>query len=169
MRVGLHRVFTKPSFLSLLCAWTLGCSHAEANPRAWGETPVANTSATARALEGCEVEERVGPCTLETVGAVESSNGEREVVAVYRVVDGDVVMHVERRYRASYLTAGEGPHMAFLRTHPLVSCRWQTVLRGVCPAYPATVEVPESTVREARRHRVQVRARAPRRARRRAT
>ena len=41
--------------------------------------------------------------------------------------------------RLHYLAAGEGPHMTFLRAHPNVSCRWQTVVRGTCPGPVAFV------------------------------
>jgi hypothetical protein len=158
------------SSLSLVGLVATGCSLAEANPRPHPETPSAHVPANApaqRTVDGCEVEERAGQCMLEDVSAVTGATGEREVVAVYRVTEGGVPVRVERRYRVSYLAAGEGPHMNFLRANPHGSCRWQAVLRGVCPAHPATVEIPESNVREPRHRRA--RARLPGRARRRAT
>lgn len=160
-----NRLRTLLSSVALAGALALGCSPAEANPRPVPQS-LASTPAPARSLDGCEVEERAGQCTLEDVSAVDGASGDREVVAVYRVVEGGVPVRAERRYRVSYLAAGEGPHMTFLRAHPNVSCRWQTVVRGTCPAHPATVEVPESTVREPRHRRARARARAHRRSRR---
>lgn len=160
-----NRVRALLSTLSLAGLAAAGCSLAEANPRPHPETPVAAHVPNAqRAVDGCEVEERAGQCTLEDVSAVDGASGEREVVAVYLVNEGGVPVRVERRYRVSYLAAGEGPHMNFLRAHPHGSCRWQAVLRGVCPAHPATVELPESTVREPRQRRARARTRARRRA-----
>jgi hypothetical protein len=103
--------------------------------------------------EGCEVEERSGACVLEAVSAVEGEGGDREVVAVYRAEEGGESIRVERRYRVSYLAAGEGRHMSFLRAHPTASCRWQTVVHGVCPAHPATVEVAEAAPSAPSHHR----------------
>jgi hypothetical protein len=155
------------SSLSLAGLVAAGCSLAEANPRPRTETLVAAhvpTPPAQRTTEGCEVEERAGQCMLEDVTAVDGASGEREVVAVYRVTEGGVPVRVERHYRVSYLAAGEGPHMNFLRAHPHGSCRWQAVLRGACPAHPATVELPESTVREPRQRRARARTRGRRRA-----
>lgn len=163
-----NRLRTLLSSVALAGALALGCSPAEANPRPHPQA-LASTPAPSRVLEGCEVEERAGQCVLEDVSAVSGATGEREVVAVYRVTEGGASVRVERRYRVSYLAAGEGPHMTFLRAHPNVSCRWQTVVRGTCPAHPATVEVPESNVREPRHRRARARARVPHRSRRRAT
>jgi len=164
-----NRVRALLSTLSLAGLMVAGCSLAEANPRPHTEAPVsAHVPPTApsaqRVVDGCEVEERAGQCTLEDVTAVDGASGEREVVAVYLVNEGGVPVRVERRYRVSYLAAGEGPHMNFLRAHPRGSCRWQAVLRGVCPAHPATVELPESNVREPRQRRARARTRARRRA-----
>ncbi len=157
---SIHRVFAA---LSAVClAGLLGLEHlpAEANPRVAPQATAAALPAPPRVSEGCEVEERVGDCVLEDVSAVESATGVREVVAVYRVLDGDA--RVERRYRASYLTAGEGPHMSFLRANPDASCRWQTVTRGDCPARPATVSVPEVSARASRHLRARARVQARR-------
>ncbi|MFO0650832.1 MAG: hypothetical protein U0326_31700 [Polyangiales bacterium] len=157
------------AILSAIClAGLLALGHlpAEANPRATPQALTASTPSPPRVRGDCEVEERVGACTLEDVSARESATGVREVVAVYRVVGGDAPMRVERRYRASYLASGEGAHMSFLRAHPNVSCRWQTVTRGECPAHPATVNGPDPGARASRheRSRVQVHARHGRRA-----
>ncbi len=148
------------AMLSAIClAGLLALGHlpAEANPRAVPQAVAASVPAPPRVSEGCEVEERVGACTLEDVSARESATGVREVVAVYRVLGGDAPTRVERRYRASYLASGEGAHMSFLRAHPDVSCRWQTVTRGDCPAHPATVNGPDPGARASRHDRARAR------------
>ncbi len=145
------------SAISLAGLLALGHVPAEANPRVTPHAAAASVPAPPRVHEGCEVEERVGECVLEDLSVVEAATGVREVVAVYRVVEGGEPLRVERRYRASYLAAGEGPHMSTLRAHPHVSCRWQTVVRGDCPAYPATVVGPEPSARESRHHRSRAR------------
>lgn len=152
---------TGRAMLSALClAGLLAFGHlpAEANPRMAPQAAAAALPAPPRVSEGCDVEERVGDCVLEDVSTVVSAAGVREVVAVYRVVDGDAPARVERRYRASYLAVGESAHMSFLRAHPNVSCRWQTVTRGTCAAHPATVNGPDPGARESRHHRARARA-----------
>lgn len=151
------------ALLSAICLaglLALGLLPAEANPRVAPPTVTASAPAQPAVSEGCEVEERVSPCALEGVSAVESASGVREVVAVYRVVGADAPVRVERRYRASYLTSGEGAHMSFLRAHPDATCRWQTVTRGACPAHPATVNVPDPGARASRHERPRPRLRA---------
>ncbi len=120
---------------------------------------VRDVAPRAPADAGCEIVAHRGSCELAAVTAVDApSVGDREVVAVYRALGVDAAIRIERRFRVSYLDRDEAEQIAVVRSHGVVACRWQTVLRGSCPAYPPEVEIPsidegDGATRSGRRHR----------------
>lgn len=150
-------------------ALVAGCSHrpgegtvVEPSTARAFETPEDDDTATTQVGSrvvvdgGCEIVAHTGTCELASVEAVDdASTGVREVVARYRSLEPGAVVRVERRFRVSYLDRNETDQIAFVRDHAVVPCRWQTVLAGVCPAYPPEVELPatDTSGSEHRAHR----------------
>ncbi len=93
---------------------------------------------------GCELVAHVGRCELTSVTVASDASGEREVVAVYRGLDDGTTQRFVRRFRVSYLARSEEEHIALVRERAVLGCRWQTVVRGACDAYPSEVDPPDA-------------------------
>lgn len=157
----------------LACAALLGCSR-ESRPQSpsatWSERTHlrhqpgdAHDALHARANSPCELAERAGRCRLEDLTTVESADSDREIVATYSVLAPATPHRIEHRARVWYTGADEADTLAHLRAHPEVACRWQTVVRGQCEAWPGRVEIPEMPGANAsprsRRHRAALESR----------
>jgi hypothetical protein len=157
----------------LACAALLGCSR-ESRPQSpsatWSESTHlrhqpgdAHDALHARANSPCELAERAGRCRLEDLTTVESADSDREIVATYTVLAPATPHRIEHRARVWYAGADEAETLAHLRANPEVACRWQTVVRGECAAWPGRVEIPEMPGANAsprsRRHRAALESR----------
>lgn len=119
--------------------------------------PVGQRVAQTPTERGCELVMHTGRCELTSVSVERDERGEREVVALYRGLDSEASGRFERRFRVSYLARSEDEQVALVRERSVLRCRWQTVVRGACQAYPSEVESPEAELfadaRESSRHR----------------